>query len=42
MYMGAALLVIGAVYVFLHGQGQVVTAEEDALDEEELRELQPV
>jgi hypothetical protein len=42
MYMGAALLVIGAVYVFLRGQGQVVTAEEDPLDEEEPRELQPV
>ena len=34
MYMGALLLVVGAVFVFVHGLSQVVPAEEDALDYE--------
>jgi hypothetical protein len=34
MYMGAVLLVVGAVFVFLRGQSQVVMEEEDTLDEE--------
>jgi hypothetical protein len=49
MYIGAALLVIGAVYVFVRGQQQVMPADSDPLDEElmgldrdELVEFQPV
>jgi hypothetical protein len=34
MYAGAAMLVIGAVFVFLHGDSQVVAAQEDVLDHE--------
>jgi EmrB/QacA subfamily drug resistance transporter len=34
MYMGAALLVVGAVFVFVRGQAQVTAAEEDELDDE--------
>lgn len=32
MYMGAALLVVGAIFVFVRGQHQVMPAEEDAID----------
>jgi nucleotide-binding universal stress UspA family protein len=34
MYMGAVLLVVGAVFVFVRGQRQVVPAEADALYDE--------
>jgi hypothetical protein len=33
MYMAAVLLVVGAVFVFVRGQHQVVPAAEDALDD---------
>jgi hypothetical protein len=33
MYMGAALLIVGAVFVFVRGQSQVEAVEEDALDD---------
>jgi EmrB/QacA subfamily drug resistance transporter len=40
MYLGAVLLVVGAVFVFVRGQSQVVPAEEDPLDvPEELDDL---
>ncbi|MDQ1433986.1 MAG: hypothetical protein QOF59_802 [Actinomycetota bacterium] len=48
MFIGAALLLVGAVFVFVRGQHQVVPEEEDALDDEltaiggeELAELRP-
>jgi predicted MFS family arabinose efflux permease len=53
MYIGAALLVVGAVYVFARGQHQVVPADEEAdtladelaalaaLDADQLAELRP-
>jgi hypothetical protein len=34
MYIGAVLLAVGAVYVFLRGERQVVPADSDSLDEE--------
>ncbi|MCU1468616.1 MAG: multidrug transporter [Actinomycetia bacterium] len=48
MYIGAVLLVVGAVFVFARGQHQVVPEEEDTLDDEltamrgeQLAELRP-